>query len=96
MTYQLALSAAFALCAVAFYLLSRLLTENRKLVAARRKTASAIIRLRRQLAAYAACLEQAGDEYQELHEQHEELRSERDEFAREAEVRRAVRERVWS
>lgn len=75
---------------------------NRLLLAERTQTrarvAASIRRLRRHRDAYAPCLEQAGDEYQEVHERAEELERElaayrKEDARRDAKVRSA-RERL--
>lgn len=91
----IALAAAFALLSVAFFLLARLLTENQRLTRARSATAQRIRRLRQQRDAYAECLRESGDEYEELGARCEELESELKAYRAE-DVRRVVQERVWS
>ncbi len=95
MTSQLLLSAAFSLLGVAYYLLRRFWIENQRLRKARSRTAAILWNLKRQRDAYAASLELAGDEFEELHERCVELEGELAEF-RKDDVRRVVQERVWS
>lgn len=71
-----ALSSAFALLAVAFYLLARLMTENAKLRKARRRTAALMRRVRQQRDALVVVLGAGADEYEELCLQKDELESE--------------------